>query len=83
MTPITLYTKDPCPLCDELKQTLAALHPTYPHTLKEIDITQDHDTFVYYRYIIPVLKIGRRTLQAPITLLDLTDALRVASQEEG
>ena len=80
MISATLYTKDHCPLCDEVKEALESLRPTYPHTLTEVDITENHDTFVYYRYIIPVVTIGDRTLQAPITLLDLMDALRVANQ---
>lgn len=76
MLTITLYTKDPCPLCDEAKEMLDALRPTYPHQLKEVDITADHDTFAKYRYIIPVLKIGEQTLKAPLTLMQITAALR-------
>ena len=79
MTKVILYTKDPCPLCDKVKEALSTLHDTYPHTLEEVDITADHDTYTRYRYIIPVVDIGTRTLQAPITLLDLMDALRVAA----
>jgi len=80
---VTLYTKDPCPLCDEVKEALDALQAAYPHTLTEIDITQDTDTFAYYRYIIPVVKIGERTLKAPIRPLDLQDALRVVSVKKA
>ena len=61
---------------------MASLEPTYPHQLQEVDITQDAETFAYYRFIIPVVKIGGRTLKAPMNMLDLSDALRVAFQNK-
>lgn len=76
MLTVTLYTKDPCPLCDEVKAMLDTVRPTYPHVLQEIDITADQELFFKYRYIIPVVTIGEQTLKAPITLFQLTAALR-------
>ncbi|MDJ0753163.1 MAG: glutaredoxin family protein [Ardenticatenaceae bacterium] len=76
---ITLFTKDPCPLCDIVKDQCAALAETYPHTLHEVDITQDHDTFAKYRFIIPVLHIGEVALKAPIHRVDLIRAFQKAS----
>lgn len=58
---------------------LATLRPTYPHQLEEVDITAAHDTFLKYRYIIPVVTIGTQTLKAPITFTQLTAALRHSS----
>ena len=80
MIDVQLFTKDPCSLCDEVKEMLHQLAATYPHQLTEIDITTDHDTFATYRFIIPVLKIGSTTLKAPIQQMDLVYALRNASR---
>ncbi len=76
MLTVTLYTKDPCPLCDDVKTMLDTLRPTYPHALQEVDITADEALFFKYRYMIPVVTIGEQTLKAPITLFQLTAALR-------
>ena len=76
MTKITLYTKDNCSLCDIVEETLASLHPLYPHELVKIDITADQDLYLKYRYTIPVVTIGQTTLHAPITALQLAEALR-------
>lgn len=78
MITVTLFTKDPCPLCDHVKAHLTALAETYPLSLEEIDITQDHATFVRYRYEIPVVLIGEQTLKAPIHQIDLMRALQRA-----
>ncbi len=78
---VTLYTKEPCPLCDVVKDQLSAMQATYPHKLQEIDITQDHALYARYRFIIPVLDINGRVLQAPITQLDLIDALQKANKK--
>lgn len=52
---LSLLTKDPCPLCDELKAELAP----YQHRLQLqlVDITLPHNQHLYqlYRYEIPVL----------------------------
>ncbi|MEM9776818.1 MAG: glutaredoxin family protein [Chloroflexota bacterium] len=79
MLHVQLYTKDPCPLCDDVKLLLDALQETYPHQLEEIDITQDHDLNMHYRFLIPVLQIGDRQIKAPIGMADLNRFLREAS----
>ena len=79
MLQIQLFTKDPCPLCDDIKELLVTLAGTYPHQLTEIDIAQDQDLNARYRFNIPVLKIGDRELKAPISLLDLSKFLREAA----
>ena len=79
MIEITLFTKDPCPLCDDVKQMLDALEGTYPHRLVEVDITQDTELNAKYRFAIPVLKAGDSQLKAPISLADLTKFLREAA----
>jgi len=71
---VTLYTKEGCTLCDKVKDVLQnqISQNEYPHTLKQIDITDDdndneNDTnqnqkyetyYDRYKYDIPVLHIG-------------------------
>lgn len=78
MLTITLYTKEGCGLCDEVKHELAELAAAYPHQLEEVDITQDHDLFARYRFMIPVVTIGDAMLKAPITRGDLQMTLATA-----
>lgn len=80
MLQIKLFTKDPCPLCDDVKALLETVAETYPHQLTEIDITQDRELNGRYRFQIPVLQIGELQLKAPIGLLDLNRFLREAAQ---
>ena len=81
MLTITLYTKEGCHLCEDVKGYLALREWRYPHKLVEVDITQDHDLFARYRYSIPVIKIGTTTLKAPITNHQLEQALAKESTE--
>ena len=78
MLTITLYTKDGCGLCAEVKAELAELAAEFPHNLQEVDITKGSDLFARYRYSIPVVKIGDNTLKAPITRSQLQTALQSA-----
>ncbi|KAG1926013.1 glutaredoxin-like protein C5orf63 homolog isoform X2 [Pimephales promelas] len=59
---LLLFTKDPCPLCDEAK---AALEP-YAHRvqLQEVDITlpENRVWFDRYRYHIPVFHLNGQFL---------------------
>lgn len=76
MRHVRLYTKPICALCDVVKADLESLHDLYPHTLEEIDITQDQDLFLKYRFEIPVVEIGEQRLKAPITAVALALALK-------
>lgn len=55
---LTLYTKNPCPLCDELVEELAPfMHRLH---LEKVDITkpENREYFKQYKYDIPVLHIN-------------------------
>jgi glutaredoxin len=78
MLTVTLFTKAGCGLCDETKMSLATLQHIYPHQLQEVDITQDDALFQQYRYSIPVVRIGEQELAAPITAVQLQNALQKA-----
>ncbi len=79
MLTVTLFTKPGCGLCDEVKFSLEQLQVHYPHQLQEINITQDDALFNRYRYTIPVVQIGEQELAAPITAVQLQNALQKAS----
>ncbi|XP_067289487.1 glutaredoxin-like protein C5orf63 homolog [Pseudorasbora parva] len=59
---LTLFTKDPCPLCDEAKEVLEP----YKHRfqLQEVDITlpENRVWFDRYRYDIPVFHLNGQFL---------------------
>ena len=74
MRTLTLYTKEGCGLCEEVKEQLATLAAAYPHKLIEVDITADPALFQQYRIIIPVLLVGDIELEAPITREELVAA---------
>ena len=59
---LTLYTKDPCPLCEEAKEKLAPL--SHRFLLREVDITDDGNEDLYdkYKYEIPVFFLERKFL---------------------
>ena len=79
MLTVTLFTKPGCGLCDEVKFSLEQLQNNYPHQLLEVNITQDDALFNQYRYTIPVVQIGEQELAAPITAVQLQNALQKAS----
>ena len=78
MVTVTLFTKPGCGLCDEVKSSLEHLQSRYSHELLQIDIMQDEALFKQYRYTIPVVRIGEQELAAPITAVQLQNALQKA-----
>jgi glutaredoxin len=79
MLSVTLYTKAGCGLCDEVKDVLDGLQASQPHQLTEVDITQDTALFEKYRFTIPVVQVGSQVLSAPITAVQLQQALKSVS----
>jgi uncharacterized membrane protein len=78
MIRVTLYARPECSPCDEVKADLAALQSEIPHQLVEIDIQSDASLFKHFGELIPVVKIGPYTLNAPISSTDLKIALGAA-----
>jgi uncharacterized membrane protein/glutaredoxin len=78
MQTITLYSRQDCHLCEEVKAHLAALQAQFPHTLTEIDIDTDPSLREKYGTSVPVLKVGPYTKHAPITRQDLEVTLAAA-----
>ena len=52
---VKLFTKEGCTLCDKVKDILADVKETHPHTLRRIDITDEEhaEWFSKYKYDIP------------------------------
>lgn len=57
---LELYTKQGCPLCDELKAELARARVAEPYELREVDVEQDPALLERYGLSIPVLAIAGR-----------------------
>ncbi|MDO8470008.1 MAG: DUF2085 domain-containing protein, partial [bacterium] len=83
MLNVTLYTRNACKLCDELKADLNQLQSQYPHRLVEVDISSDTALTAKYDMDIPVVEIGPYTLKAPITHQKLKMTLGAASDRKN
>jgi len=79
MIRVTLYTKEECSLCDEVKAHLVSLEKEVPHTLQEVDINADPALRKRYLERVPVVQIGPYNLEAPISEIDLKVALNAAA----
>ncbi|XP_060764386.1 glutaredoxin-like protein C5orf63 homolog [Neoarius graeffei] len=59
---LTLFTKDPCPLCEEAKEMLEPYKDRF--VLQEVDITLPENSVWYdrYKYDIPVFHLNGQFL---------------------
>jgi uncharacterized membrane protein/glutaredoxin len=80
---VTLFTRRDCELCDQAKAVLQTLQPEFPHRLIEIDIEADPSLVKQYAELIPVLKIGPYTLQAPFSPTQVRVSLGAAKQSQA
>jgi len=83
---VLFYTKDHCPLCDEVQELLIRLQGEYRFAIQEVDISSDDELFMAYRFIVPVVAVGDGLrVEAPVTeerlrwALDRVPELKVAS----
>jgi uncharacterized membrane protein len=82
MLNVTLYTRNNCKLCDEVKAELNELQSQYPHRLVEVDIDLDPALIAKFGQIIPVIEVGPYSLNAPITRQKLQITLGAASDRK-
>lgn len=80
---VTLYMREDCGLCKEVKDDLRLLQGQYPHRLAEINIDSDPVLQKAYFDQIPVIEVGPYKLKAPITRQDLAMTLGAASDRRG
>lgn len=78
MMRVTLFTREDCHLCDEARAELEGLKREFPHQLVEVDINSDASLLARYAEMIPVVKVGPYTLQAPFTPTELRVTLGAA-----
>ncbi|XP_010183163.1 PREDICTED: glutaredoxin-like protein C5orf63 homolog [Mesitornis unicolor] len=79
---LTLFTKKPCPLCDEAKEVLEPYKTRF--ILQEVDITLPENSVWYdkYKYDIPVFHLnGKFLMKHQVDIQKFEDQLtRVESQ---
>jgi glutaredoxin len=74
MTPkLTLYSRQDCCLCDEMKAMIRRVSEQIPIELQEIDIDADAALRAQYNDEVPVLFIdGRKAIKYRATVAELT-----------
>ncbi len=84
MTPLTLYTRPGCHLCDRMKDIVAGIAREEPVTLREVDITGDRNLERRFGAEIPVLAHGERVLaRVRTTRTALLESLRNVARPSG
>ncbi|KAM8960774.1 glutaredoxin-like protein C5orf63 homolog [Pelodytes ibericus] len=81
---LTLFTKDPCPLCDEAKEILLPYMNKF--VLEQVDITLPENLTWYERYKndIPVFHLnGQFLMMHRVNLKKLERHLEKLKQEDG
>lgn len=73
---VTLFQKAGCHLCEDALASLQRLHARYPHTLEVVDITAQPELTRRYGERIPVLRIGTREYDPPLSAQAVEGALR-------
>ncbi len=80
---VTLYTRERCELCDEVKRHLEGLQKKYPHRLVEVNVDSDEVLRRTYGEQIPVVEVGPYKLKAPITKQALQMTLGAAGDRRN
>ena len=82
MVNLTLYTREGCHLCDDVKADLADIQESHPHRLVEIDIDSDPALVAAHGESIPVVEVGPYVLRAPISKQDLAMSIGAAADRQ-
>ena len=83
MLTVTLYMREDCHLCEQVKSDLESLQEKYPHRLVEVDIDSDPALQRTYLAEIPVIEVGPYRLKAPFDRQKLMITLGAASDRRG
>ncbi|XP_042244171.1 glutaredoxin-like protein C5orf63 homolog isoform X1 [Thunnus albacares] len=70
---LTLFTKDPCPLCDEAKEALQPLRHRFVFQQVDISRPENRSWFDRYRWDIPVFHLNGQFVmkhRVDVALLD-------------
>ncbi|XP_056915389.1 glutaredoxin-like protein C5orf63 homolog [Takifugu flavidus] len=72
---LTLFTKDPCSLCDEAKEALDPLRHRFVLQLVDISLPENRTWFDRYKWDIPVFHLNGRFVMKHRVDLALLDKL--------
>ncbi|KAM6986789.1 glutaredoxin-like protein C5orf63 homolog [Aplochiton taeniatus] len=80
---LTLFTKDPCPLCDDAKEVLEPYKHRY--VFQQVDITLPENKVWYdkYKYEIPVFHINGQFLMKHRVDISLLEKHLAKAEEAG
>jgi uncharacterized membrane protein len=78
MITVTLYSRQDCHLCEQVKADLTSLQEQFPHQLVEVDVDSDESLQEKYGKAIPVVEIGPYRRTTPISRQDLIISLGAA-----
>lgn len=74
---ITLYTKQDCCLCEEMKKVVRSVAGEIPLEIKEVDVDSSSKLKESYGDEVPVLFInGRKAFKVRVTVKELRKRLR-------
>jgi phosphatidylglycerol:prolipoprotein diacylglycerol transferase len=76
ITPVTMFMKPGCHLCEVALQELERLQRRYPHRVELVDIGSDPALLEQFGERIPVLRVGGRDYAAPLMPATLERALQ-------
>lgn len=73
---VTLYSREGCHLCEDVREDLRLLEGEQGITVRELDITTDAALFSRFQHLIPVVDVeGGALLTAPISIRQLREAI--------
>jgi uncharacterized membrane protein len=67
MLNVTLFTRNSCSPCEEVKSELQKLQAKFPHRLAEVNVESDPVILAKYGTQVPVVEVGPYILKAPIS----------------
>jgi glutaredoxin len=77
MWQLTLYTREGCGLCEEMKETIREMRGEVALELEEVDVDRAPDLKEKFGHQVPVLFInGRKAFKYRLTAADLRKKLR-------
>ena len=82
--PAVLYTRHPCPLCDELSHALGAAGLLDRLALERVDVDSDHELKKRYGLRVPVLAIdGEVCAEGRVEPVELERVVRARLRGRG
>ncbi|XP_037550872.1 glutaredoxin-like protein C5orf63 homolog [Nematolebias whitei] len=80
---LTLFTKDPCPLCDEAKEELQPLRHRFVLQLVDISLPENRHWFDRYRWDIPVFHLnGQFVMKHKVDVAQLDKLLQDVEKQQ-